>query len=174
MATKSRHLKTPLQLWVADNRKRLGLAPKDLASMTGVTEDTARGWESRGKPSEDAIAILERRFGQPVPADTAQAVAGDNSALIRALEMQTAALTVLITRVDQLLGPTPVVPRKLTPEELEPVFAEVRSVMRAASEDAEVQLRAADARNRSGPPGPTREASPEPPAPRETTGSGGR
>lgn len=63
MATKARHLKTPLQLWIADQRKAHGLTPGDLAALTGVSEDTARGWESRGRPSEDAIAVLERRSG---------------------------------------------------------------------------------------------------------------
>lgn len=67
MATKPRYLKTPIQLWVADNRKRLGVTPADLASWTGVTEDTARGWESRGAPSQDAIEELTRRFGQKPP-----------------------------------------------------------------------------------------------------------
>jgi DNA-binding transcriptional regulator YiaG len=67
MATKPRHLKTPIQLWVADNRKRLGLTPADLAALTGVTVDTARGWESRGAPSQDAIETLTRRFGVKPP-----------------------------------------------------------------------------------------------------------
>ena len=42
MATKPRHLKTPLQLWIADHRKALELSSLDLANLTGVTEDTAR------------------------------------------------------------------------------------------------------------------------------------
>lgn len=75
MATKARHLKTPMQLWVADNRKRLGLSSADLATLTEVTTDTARGWESRGSPSQDAVDILVRRFG--VPAPTAMASSGD-------------------------------------------------------------------------------------------------
>jgi transcriptional regulator with XRE-family HTH domain len=69
MATKPRHLKTPVQLWIGDKRKDLGLTPGDIATLTGVSEDTARGWESRGRPSQEAIAILERRFGEPAPAD---------------------------------------------------------------------------------------------------------
>lgn len=67
MATKARYLKTPVQLWVADNRKRLGLTPRDIADLTGVTEDTARGWESRGSPSQEAIEVLTRRFGEKPP-----------------------------------------------------------------------------------------------------------
>lgn len=84
MATKARHLKTPLQLWVADNRKRLGLTPTDLAQATGVTVDTARGWESRGRPSEDAISVLERRFGTRAPRDE-QAAGTDLSELAAAI-----------------------------------------------------------------------------------------
>jgi transcriptional regulator with XRE-family HTH domain len=80
VATKARHLKTPLQLWIADNRKRLGLEPVDLARLTGVTEATVRGWESRGRPSEDAIAVLERRFGVAAPRGD-QAVGTDLSEL---------------------------------------------------------------------------------------------
>lgn len=85
MATKSRHLKTPLQLWIADNRKRVGLSPADLGRLTGVTEDTARGWESRGRPSEDALAVLERRFGEPAPREAGQAATGDLAAALLAL-----------------------------------------------------------------------------------------
>lgn len=90
VATKSRLLKTAMQLWVADNRKRLGLKPHDLAVLTGVTDDTARAWESRGQPSEDALVILERRFGVPRPREDAPT--GDMAALIAALTAHTAAL----------------------------------------------------------------------------------
>lgn len=83
MATKSRNLKTPLQLWVADNRKRLGLTPRDLAHLTNVTEATARAWESRGGPSEDALLILERRFGVNRPeTGSAQEPSGDMAMLV--------------------------------------------------------------------------------------------
>lgn len=102
MATKPRHLKTPLQLWVADNRKRAGLTPADLARLTGVTEDTARGWESRGKPSEDAMAVLERTFGQPAPRDqAATAVGGDVATAIRE---QTAVLRELVSELQAMRG----------------------------------------------------------------------
>lgn len=84
VATKARHLKTPVQLWIADNRKRLNLSSLDLAKLTGVTEDTARGWESRGRPSEDALAILARTFGQPAP-DAPSVQVEDQSALIAAI-----------------------------------------------------------------------------------------
>jgi transcriptional regulator with XRE-family HTH domain len=64
---KPRHQKTATQLWVADNRKRLGETPADLARLTGVTTDTARGWESRGSPGPDAIRVLEVHFGVSAP-----------------------------------------------------------------------------------------------------------
>ena len=93
MATKARHLKTPMQLWIADNRKRLKEEPADLARLTSVTVDTARGWESRGRPSEDAIAILERHFGQPAPRAEREAPQDE---LVAAIRDQTAAITALI------------------------------------------------------------------------------
>lgn len=84
MATKPRHRKTPIQLWVADNRKAGGYASADLAAWTGVTTDTARGWESRGRPSEDALSILERRFGKQAPRD--EDVPSDQSAVARQID----------------------------------------------------------------------------------------
>lgn len=98
MATKGRHLKTPIQLWIVDNRKRLGLEPRDLATLVGVTEDTARGWESRGKPSEDALTILERRFGQAAPRGDGSA---GQDALLVALRDQTAAISSLVEVLGQ-------------------------------------------------------------------------
>lgn len=94
MATKARYLKTPIQLWVADNRKRLGLTPADLAAWTGVTEDTARGWESRGAPSQDAIEELTRRFGQKPPTTTSSAGERDTlpAELVSLMEAQTEAI----------------------------------------------------------------------------------
>ena len=100
MATKARHLKTPLQLWVADNRKRLGLSPADLAQLTGVTTDTARGWESRGRPSEDAISVLERRFGTRAPREE-QASGGGMAELVAAIRDQTAAISELVAELRQ-------------------------------------------------------------------------
>lgn len=96
MATKPRHLKTPLQLWIVDNRKRLGLTPADLARLTDVSVDTARGWESRGSPSADALAILQAKFGKPLPEET-QAV-GDPGVtrLATAIEEQNALLRKVI------------------------------------------------------------------------------
>lgn len=90
MATKARHLKTPLQLWIADNRKAKGLAPADLAQATGVTTDTARGWESRGAPSQDALSVLERVFG--VSAPVGQAPVGDTAAIVAAIDRLTEAV----------------------------------------------------------------------------------
>ena len=92
MASKPRHLKTALQLWIIDNRKRLSLEPEDLAELTGVTPATVRGWESRGKPSEDALAILERRFGVAAPREV-QAGGGDMAELVAAIRAQTDAIT---------------------------------------------------------------------------------
>ena len=88
MATKARHLKTPLQLWIADHRKA-GYTSADLAAWTGVSIDTARGWESRGRPSEDALSVLERRFGEPAPRSEAP---GDQSAVVAAIDRLTAAV----------------------------------------------------------------------------------
>ncbi len=97
MATKPRHLKTAIQLWVGDQRKAGGYSSKDLADWTGVTVDTARGWESRGRPSEDALAILERKFGRQAPRGEGLAAVGDPAALISAMTgallAQTQALT---------------------------------------------------------------------------------
>jgi transcriptional regulator with XRE-family HTH domain len=118
MATKSRHLKTPTQLWIADNRKRLGLSSLDLATLTGVSEDTARGWESRGRPSEDALVILERRFGVPRPDDDGQSV-GVNADLVAAMDRQTAAIErqtavmeALLSRLAGLQVPDPAMERE--------------------------------------------------------------
>lgn len=94
VATKPRHRKTAMQLWVADNRKALGKTSLEIATATGVTEDTARGWESRGSPGEDAITVLERLFGKPAPRD-ASAV-GDQGALVTALTRQTEAIEALV------------------------------------------------------------------------------
>lgn len=106
MATKARHKKTPMQLWVVDNRKRLGLDPADLAALAGVSEDTARGWESRGRPSEDAIVRLEQRFGVPAPRQD-EGIGGDQSAVIaaleRAIERQTQAIVAAIGARDSTL-----------------------------------------------------------------------
>lgn len=85
MATKPRHRKTEMQLWVVDNRKRLDLESSDLAAATGVSIDTARGWESRGRPSEDAIEKLERLFGRPAPVEEGQSGDPALAAAIRAL-----------------------------------------------------------------------------------------
>lgn len=94
MATKARHKKTAMQLWVGDNRKAGGYSSKDLAEWTGVTTDTARGWESRGRPSEDAIRILERRFGKPAPDD--DGAPADQSDLAAAIREQTDAINALV------------------------------------------------------------------------------
>ena len=101
VATKARHLKTPLQLWIADNRKRLSLEPADLARLTGVTEATVRGWESRGRPSEDALAVLERRFGLAAPREAQASGYGSDVAL--AIREQTAALVEAIQARDKVI-----------------------------------------------------------------------
>ena len=111
---KPRHQKTATQLWVADNRKRLGETPADLARLTGVTTDTARGWESRGSPGEDALLVLERHFGVPRPTERS----GDGSttaglsALIERLDKQAAAIDRLAASVERLAQ------GQLSPEEL--------------------------------------------------------
>lgn len=69
MATKPRYEKSPIQLWIVDNRRERNMTPADIARLTGVTEATARGWESRGRPSDEALAVLERHFGVKAPAD---------------------------------------------------------------------------------------------------------
>lgn len=92
MATKPRHLKTALQLWIADERKARGETPGDLARLTSVTEDTARGWESRGAPSADALAILERHFGKAAP----RAEGASTGDVAAAIDRQTAVLSALV------------------------------------------------------------------------------
>lgn len=48
-----------------------------------MTEATARAWESRGGPSEDALLILERRFGVNRPeTGTAQEPSGEMALLV--------------------------------------------------------------------------------------------
>lgn len=91
MATKPRAKKTPLQLWIVDSRKRLGMTPADLARTTGVSEDTARAWESRGRPGADALAILERLFGSAAP-DGDQMTGADLSGVVAAIDRLTAAV----------------------------------------------------------------------------------
>lgn len=87
MATKPRHLKTPIQLWVYDNAKRLNLKDADLARATGVEPGTARSWFSRGNPNADAIPILERLFGKPAPREeTGPSTTGEAGILAMALE----------------------------------------------------------------------------------------
>lgn len=99
MATKPRHLKTAIQLWVGDQRKAGGYTSKDLADWTGVTVDTARGWESRGRPSEDAIAILERKFGKQAPRGEAGAVPGDQAAIVEAIDRNTRMLSAVLEAI---------------------------------------------------------------------------
>lgn len=96
-----------MQLWVADNRKAGGYSSKDLADWTGVVVDTARGWESRGRPSEDAIRILERKFGKPAP-DAEVEQAGDSelaaalSGLAEELRLSRESRAVLEQKVEDL------------------------------------------------------------------------
>jgi hypothetical protein len=105
MATKARHKKTAIQLWVADNRKAGGYSSADLAAWTGVTTDTARGWESRGRPGEDAIAILERKFGKPAPGGEDRSL-GDQSDLAAAIRENTAMLERVLTALMDRLPPS--------------------------------------------------------------------
>lgn len=95
MATKPRHLKTATQLWVYDNAKRLNLSDEDLGKATGVEPGTARSWFSRGNPNADAIRILEQMFGRPAPVD--EQPAGDQAAVVAAIDRQTAMLERLLT-----------------------------------------------------------------------------
>jgi hypothetical protein len=90
-----------MQLWVMDNRKRLSESSADLARLTGVTLDTARAWESRGAPSADAIAILERHFGRPAP--TAGAPSGDTPQGVPAAYLKAVNELVEIVRVQNAL-----------------------------------------------------------------------
>jgi transposase len=115
MATKARHLKTPIQLWVADQRKAGGYSSKDLADWTGVTIDTARGWESRGRPSADALDILERKFGAKAPRDLADAPSADQSEIVAAIDRQTAMLERVLEAISSRL---PVPPDPLVQEAL--------------------------------------------------------
>lgn len=103
MATKARHKKTAMQLWVVDNRKRLGLDPADLALLTGVSEDTARGWESRGRPSDEAIVRLEQRFGVPAPRQD-EAGAGDSVAIAAAIDRLGERMERAIAARDEVIG----------------------------------------------------------------------
>lgn len=99
VATKARHLKTPLQLWIADERKARGETPGDLARLTGVTEDTARGWESRGAPSEDALAVLERHFGKPAPRE--RGAVGSGGDVAAAIDRQSEIMRELVEELRQ-------------------------------------------------------------------------
>lgn len=101
MATKARHLKTAIQLWIADQRKAGGYTSADLARWANVTVDTARGWESRGRPSEDAIAVLERHFGQTAPREERGDEPGVTAALVASLTAQTDALNRLAAAIEQ-------------------------------------------------------------------------
>jgi transcriptional regulator with XRE-family HTH domain len=128
VATKPRHLKTPTQLWIADNRKRLGLTPGDLARLTGVTEDTARGWESRGKPSQDAMDVLVRTFGVPAPDDMAGPGSDATLPGLAALIASQAELTAAIRELAEALrGSVP---------ELDPLVQEARAEVDASDPDA--------------------------------------
>lgn len=102
MASKARALKTPIQLWVADERKRLGMKPADIARLTGVTEATARGWESQGRPGQDAIAILERTFGSSAPDNERGEAPSD---LASAIRDQTRAINELVDALRPMAGP---------------------------------------------------------------------
>lgn len=99
-----------MQLWVADNRKRLGLTPLDIARLTGVTVDTARGWESRGAPNQDAIDVLVRRFGVPAPAGSGASDGPDLAGLLARLEDQAKAIDRLAAAIELLVTrPAPVI-----------------------------------------------------------------
>lgn len=102
---KPRRDKTPIQLWVLDNRKRLKEESSDLAKLVGVTTDTARGWESRGRPSEDAIRILERHFDVAAPVAGASGdtpAPADLSDLYAKLDAQADAINELAAQVKRL------------------------------------------------------------------------
>lgn len=98
MASKPRSQKTPTELWVTDGYARLRadrqMSSKAVVAMVAelcdVSEATANGWQSRGRPNEDAIRILEGLFGTKAP-DGERAVAGD-AALAAALSRQADAL----------------------------------------------------------------------------------
>lgn len=108
---KPRHQKTRMQLWVADNRKRLGETPEDLARLTGVTAPTVRAWESRGNPGEDAIRVLERHFGEAAPIERGR---GDDTSapaslqpLLDKLDAQADAINRLVAAIESLVLVTP-------------------------------------------------------------------
>lgn len=113
---KPRIKKTAMQLWVADNRKRLTETPADIARLTGVTVDTARAWESRGSPNEDAIRVLERHFGVPAPTEAGGMGDTQPAGLDRLLE-QLAAQTAAITRLAQAIEARTAQSPLVTPEQ---------------------------------------------------------
>lgn len=68
--------KPPISSWLAQQRKAAGLKPGELAGRLRerglrAEEGTVRTWEAGRKPSDDAIAELERIFGAQAPTSTA-------------------------------------------------------------------------------------------------------
>lgn len=86
--------KPPVSAWIVTNRKLRGWKPADLARelrARGVRaeEGTVRTWEAGRKPSDEAIAEMERLVGVPAPRDDAPA---DMAGLIAALNRVAALL----------------------------------------------------------------------------------
>lgn len=90
VATKPRHRKTPIQLWVFDHLSGSKALVEEIAREAGVSVDTVRGWQSRGRPSEDAIRIMERRFGEAAP--TEDQPPADLSGVVAAIDRLTVAI----------------------------------------------------------------------------------
>lgn len=87
---KPRSAKPATALWVADNTRRIGLTPADVARRLDVAESTVRGWESGRGISEQYVPDLERIFGVPAPAR--EEPAADQTALVAAIERQSQAI----------------------------------------------------------------------------------
>lgn len=78
--------KPPISLWIASERKRHGMKPRDLSErLTSMGYDAAEGtvrvWEAGRVPRAETIDGLERLFGSTAPRTEE---AGDLASAIRA------------------------------------------------------------------------------------------
>jgi transcriptional regulator with XRE-family HTH domain len=104
-----RHLKHPIALWIIDSRREMTppLKPADIARVIGVTEATARAWETARAgqttrlPSADNLDAMSRLFGRPAPGRS-QPTDTDLAAAIRD---QTRAIDALVAHLDTFVGP---------------------------------------------------------------------
>lgn len=96
--------KPPVPAWIIRERKRLDIKPRDIAErLTAmglpVTEGTVRTWEAGRSPHPDNVEGLERIFGSAAPGN--EDAPADQTAVVAAIDRQTAALSALVDELQR-------------------------------------------------------------------------